>query len=319
MKIAVRQAPFMILQDIHNHITAVNDKIREREPGDRCPTMEEVEKLRKLLGMTKLINKRNTGAYMETFGDLIKFATSRDRDFARKVALLVEEYVKGHFGDKQFDYNHNCSENVRRVNENLEKMKETADPVIFAPSAPESALNPKAGEGLSDEILERELRDFMGDQFDEKLFAEALNTPNDSSSLDTYVTSPSPFMERAGVRSGIFCDKNLPTGQAGATFSQPTEIPKNQSDTVSNQNSQDIKYPIPNNSGSETFSSQLQEIMKLPLAQRPSPFREGNILWVSNIDDVDERYNNFGQPWGERKMGDVIRRYPDIDPMLKRA
>ena len=33
------------------------------------------------------------------------------------------------------------------------------------------------------------------------------------------------------------------------------------------------------------------------------------ILWVSNIDDVDERYNNFGQPWGERKMGDIIKRY----------
>ena len=33
------------------------------------------------------------------------------------------------------------------------------------------------------------------------------------------------------------------------------------------------------------------------------------ILWVTNIDDVDERYNNFGQLWGERKMGDIIRRY----------
>ena len=44
------------------------------------------------------------------------------------------------------------------------------------------------------------------------------------------------------------------------------------------------------------------------LSQRPSPFREGNIIWVNNINDVNE---------DDLKMDDSIRHYPDMDPTNK--
>lgn len=77
MKRAALQAPGVILQDIYNHIQAVNDKIYERAPEDRCPTMEEVNKLKKLIGITKDIPKKSAGTYVQVFEELMRFAKKR--------------------------------------------------------------------------------------------------------------------------------------------------------------------------------------------------------------------------------------------------
>jgi hypothetical protein len=43
-------------------------------------------------------------------------------------------------------------------------------------------------------------------------------------------------------------------------------------------------------------------------SERPSPFREGDILWINHLDDIDD---------DKRKMGDSIRYYPGMDPNEK--
>jgi hypothetical protein len=46
----------------------------------------------------------------------------------------------------------------------------------------------------------------------------------------------------------------------------------------------------------------------LPPSDRPSPFREGDTLWINYLDDIDD---------DKRKMGDSIRYYPGMDPNEK--
>ena len=336
MKLAARQMPGLILQDIFNHITAVNDKIREREPGDRCPTMEEVEKLRKLINMTNSIKKKHAGAYMESFAEILCYVRKEDRELAAKLAPHIENYTTGTWGNKQFEWTKERRETAREVMDNLKKMEDSviAEPAIntsnndgsldtyvtsLSPSERDGVRLPGDTENSLNETLKREVRDLMGDQFDEKLFAENMK-----------VTPPSPS-ERAGVRPP--CDNNVSIPPVNPNDKNSTEsftgLPHeeitNTSDTTDYHTKNFSKNVItPENQASANCNCQLptksascpcqlplniNEVMKLPLTGRPSPFRDGNILWVTNIDDVDERYNNFGQPWGERKMGDTIKRY----------
>jgi hypothetical protein len=57
---------------------------------------------------------------------------------------------------------------------------------------------------------------------------------------------------------------------------------------------------------SSSFSS--SHFAALPPSERPSPFREGDILWINHLDDIDD---------DKRKMGDSIRYYPGMDPNEK--
>jgi len=132
MKIAARQAPVIILQDIYNHIDAVNTNINSRDPGDRCPTMEEVDKLRKLLKMTKDIHMRHAGAYMEAFEELIIYIVREDRELGESVMSYADNYIKGNFGDRNFHSKKNRDANITMVKENLaryeaEELKDNTD------------------------------------------------------------------------------------------------------------------------------------------------------------------------------------------------
>jgi len=109
MKIAARQAPGVILQDIYNHIDEINKKVRCREE-DRCPTMEEVEKLRKLLRMTSLINKKNTGTYMEVFQEITLFIARQDIELAHKVTGMADKYIKATLFNKNFNLDNNVAD-----------------------------------------------------------------------------------------------------------------------------------------------------------------------------------------------------------------
>jgi len=143
------------------------------------------------------------------------------------------------------------------------------------------------------------------------------------------VTPPSPS-ERAGVRpcdnNASKCDNNvsIPTPAVSSNVSQkpaaglphvettnashPTHY--HTSDFLENvTTSRDAASPSPSERAGERSETELEKMIKLPPEKRTSPFRIGNILWVNNIDDVDERYDNLGKEWGERKMGDIIRRY----------
>ena len=119
MKRAANVAPGMILLDIYGHVGAINNKIRLREPDDRIPTMEEVEKLRKLLGMVKNINKNHIGSYMESFTELVRFISGSDEVLSWKVAEYAKRYVRGNFGDMEMETSIKSKKQVAFVKENL--------------------------------------------------------------------------------------------------------------------------------------------------------------------------------------------------------
>ncbi|MES2702481.1 MAG: hypothetical protein V4649_07575 [Bacteroidota bacterium] len=92
MKIAARQAPSVIKQDIFNHIDAINAKIYSRE--DCYPTMQEVEMMRKLIVMSGNIDRQHTGAYLDAFQDLVAFIHKRDEKLAIEVVGHADDFVK---------------------------------------------------------------------------------------------------------------------------------------------------------------------------------------------------------------------------------
>ncbi len=131
MKRAANVAPGMILMDIYGHVGAINNKIRQRDHDDQIPTMEEVEKLRKLLGMVKNINKNHIGSYMESFTELVRFISGSDEVLSWKVAEYAKRYVRGNFGDRELETSVKSKKQVAFVKENLEAMEENiAEPEL---------------------------------------------------------------------------------------------------------------------------------------------------------------------------------------------
>ena len=119
MKIAAQQGPGTILQHLYDHVHEINKKIRGRE--DKCPFPAEVEMLRKLLGMTKNIAKKNTGFYMEAFEELNHFIAKKNRHLSHQVVKHMDEFVEGTFGDESFHMDKRVEENVAEVERNLAK------------------------------------------------------------------------------------------------------------------------------------------------------------------------------------------------------
>ena len=136
MKTAAAQTPFTMQNDIHNHIAAINKRIKDRE-GDNCPTMQEVEMLRKLINMSAVINKRHTGAYIEAFMELTTYIYHKDVDLARKVTMHADNYVKGYLGEGADEIQMNIADNIARVEKNLENNTELEDPATPLETAPE--------------------------------------------------------------------------------------------------------------------------------------------------------------------------------------
>ncbi len=129
MKNAAAQTPFTMQNEIHNHFAAINRRIKARE-GDNCPTMQEVEMLRKLLNMSATIDKRHTGAYIEAFTELTTYIYHKDVELARKVTIHADNYVKGHLGDDNDEYQRHIADNIARVEKNLENDPEQEDPTF---------------------------------------------------------------------------------------------------------------------------------------------------------------------------------------------
>jgi len=136
MKNAAAQTPFTMQNEIHNHFSAINRRIRARE-GDGCPTMQEVEMLRKLINMSAVIDKFHTGAYIEAFQELTTYIYHKDIDLARKVTLHADNYIKGHIGDDDEEYARHLAENIERVEKNLENDTEVEDPALPPGPLPE--------------------------------------------------------------------------------------------------------------------------------------------------------------------------------------
>ena len=77
-----------------------------------------------------------------------------------------------------------------------------------------------------------------------------------------------------------------------------TEQPKPEPATTDDSRLRGTSLPLGEGRGGAAYYA------TLPPNERPSPFREGNILWVNSKDDIND---------DEMKMSDSIRYYPDMD------
>ncbi|PQJ11860.1 hypothetical protein CJD36_008685 [Flavipsychrobacter stenotrophus] len=118
MKTAARQTPASLLQDVYDHIEAVNNKIKARE--DRCPTYQEVEMLRKLFASTKHIQKLNIGTYIEAFTELTSFINDHDSELGKAVVTLTDKYIRGLVSP----FHPTAYKNVCDVKDNLEAIQQ---------------------------------------------------------------------------------------------------------------------------------------------------------------------------------------------------
>jgi DNA-binding XRE family transcriptional regulator len=116
MQAAAKQAPGIILQHLFNHISAVNDRIMKRE-DDPCPTLQETEIMRKLLGMTAIIYKQHAGSYLQAFEELIRHVNKRDHDLAVLITRHADNYVQSTVLKKDYRLNESIWDDIREAEE----------------------------------------------------------------------------------------------------------------------------------------------------------------------------------------------------------
>ena len=93
MKTAARQSPMILVQDMYNHIQAINENIYARE--GKCPTPKEVDMLRKLALTAKQLEVKSLGTYTEVLQELTTFINRQDHDLAVQVIKIADKYVRG--------------------------------------------------------------------------------------------------------------------------------------------------------------------------------------------------------------------------------
>ena len=302
MKIAARQAPAMIMQNIFNYIDQIDLKIRRRPVEEHCPTMEEVNMMGKLLRMTNLIDRQQTGAYMQAFEELMKFLNREDRELSKKVIKHADRYVQGFLDRGKFYLDDLERDNIEQVLKNLARQEEEQK------TGEASCANNEAICGNNVQMCANDVAITSPADICPKPAIVKTHEENDNTSLPQNAT-----------------EKNFSENEALPP--QPTpELPKNSElennpqpviDTVINTvivSSAELPAEVPNSQTADcqlpTANCQLDSTYyaSLPPSERPSPFREGDILWVNSPDDIND---------DERKMGDKIRRYPDMEELDK--
>ncbi len=348
MKAAARQMPSLIQQSVYNHFSAVNDQINKRDEDNRCPTMQEVEKMRKLLNMANSVKKQHTGAYMEVFQELYQFVFNRDSEFAKQLSVHIQAFTRGTIGDKEFTYRRERKQNVLDVTANLAKEEQrnyqeqeetqldeaSISSYSFSEGSP-LANNIHATQCNTDTVHNKEKVCGPDDYRDaifcdknihchpEPVEGQALakasfigHSFSEGSSLANDISAQETRAEQD--KNGIFCDKNAISPDEPAEGAKPFRI----KDYVDGPCPiDDEKYPIPEDFDFDSLSFldngkeelTFEEVMQLPIAFRPTPFMDGDTVWVKEMDDVESPLNNFGTEWGILKMGHTVRRYPDID------
>jgi DNA-binding XRE family transcriptional regulator len=258
MKIASRQAPKCLIQNIYNHIDALEQNIRRRPVDERCPTKDEVEMLRKLVNLVpKMGDLQSVGNYIQAYEHLIRHIANSDHELSKKITRITDEIITAYTTDKDWD----LRENQEDITAKLKKMKE-----------------------------------------EDEEFARTMAAENEPDGAK-------------GDKNGIFCDNPENNNNS------PKPAPNKPNEEINN-GSGDAKYPISDVPANGTFppipdsdndiDTTVLYYASLAPDMRPSPHRKGNTLWVNEIDDVERRLTNLGTWWGERKIGDRIRRNTEL-------
>jgi hypothetical protein len=307
MKIAARTAPSFIEQDIVSHYMEISDSIRNRPAGQRCPTPQEVGMMYKLLRMGNMINRRHPGCYMEAYMELITFINKKNRPLAKEIIPLADQYVKALLHQNKSAEDELLEEKVKMAMEAIEldekeeaerqKAEEQAAASASAPHTQTSKLAADNGQMWAND--------------------GAINLPTgirpESATEATYENNYNaslPHFDNEKKLSGngeILTDAVQKTDVQDTTAAGSSTIAQTTLDLTLSFGEGSV--PPTKLAGGEAPLTALH-YAALPPAMRPSPFREGNIIWVNHIDDVDD---------DERKMSDTICYYRDIEPGNKLA
>ena len=322
MKIAARQMPRAILHDIYNHIEQVNKRIRERE--DKCPKMKEIEKLRKLTNMTKLFVNKHIGSYIEVFEELTHFIAGRDYELCKKVTQYADQYVQGTFGDDEnFYVDKRVAENVSTVITNLAKQKKAEEQEEKTKQQTEGTPGSEPGSSSNVSGMQRmrvcnaplinplSSSNVSRMQWIRVCNAPLINQPNNTS-------GPLPPAEKYTIttevgQNGAFLqtqqnEDNPLTDNDSEAAPDTTKCPI--SDEKEIKDSGVISTDTPKSAPEIVEENTAAYYATLPPAQRPAPFREGNIIWINHPKDLDDYEHRM-------RMSDIVRYYPDMDPSLR--
>lgn len=270
MKETAMQAPEVIIDNLYSHISEINNGIRNRPEGQRAPTPQEVNMLHKLLKMTNEISRRERGWYMSAFMELMKFINKKDYKLARTVLPVVDEFVKGMMRDSETKYEDSQNAFVREVVENLAADEKEAEELKLQVDAIEQAMKTVTGKTGTEQA-----------------------TPDAPSAATT------PAMGHNGAMPVAPAETTKPAPANDSSDLSAPEIPQNSEEKIKMGNG--ASAPSGNPTGPVKDAAWYAT---LPPSQRPSPFREGNIIWVNHIDDIKD---------SERKMSETVHLYSELE------
>ena len=315
-RIALSQTPSNILQEFYNHMGAVNKKIRERE--DNCPTMEEVEKLRKLAKMSKDMGKKHPGIYMEVLEEFSHFIQHGDRTFLDKYVKNADQFLKGTFGDEHFYVAQRAKANAAKIRENLKKQEEDA-------AKEEAALKKEETEelvfdGYKFVPVQKAAGSDAAQTAGCKLPTEKVGNNGASGPLPENPSKPATVNNYSEKQSDSEClistskiseNGALPVGAvpSGCPPDDTSACPANTKPEPSPSNNNNIITPVRGSSLSLEFTPVKERSSRGEV--RPAPFRDGNIIWINHPKDLDDYEKHL-------KMSDIIRYYPESDPSLRK-
>ncbi len=331
MKAAARQMPSLILQSVYTHFNAVNDKIFSRDEADRCPTMQEVSMLHKLLTMTKSIEKKHTGAYLEAFQELQLFLFNRDEKLAMQLREHIADYARGTLGDKEFMARKKRKNNVLEVVANLGREELRAQK---EENNVNSTCHPEPAEG------EQECTENVTFCNNATPAAQHISNHVETQNCESPLARNNvQTMDQKSTENVQFCIEKVQPATTSSNTSKAFTVaangkitaPQDSEKSCTKSNSETCH---PELAEGVTFSHEGQAIpgtqhnssplgvggvMALPPHMRPSPFIVGDTVWILHPDHLDSRLDTCGNPWGPIKMNYTIRYYPDIDPATTKA
>ncbi len=277
LKQAAFHAPAIIADHLCSQIVELQSTIAEREPGKRFPTLQEAETTRKLICCLEKVKKSTSLAQnIQMIESFTRFARTKSQAACSTIHKFGEEYLEARAinGYKPYEmeyYPYNVS--PFSVFDSEVPAQATAAPA-------ETAINgfaqvPAKQEDESPESIDTE---------DIQPVAASLREPEISRN-DQHISEVSEPQEQQLITPQI---PDL-----------PSPVPAISDNTVEDNQEQDK----PEDEIPFTFTSQY--FITLPPAKRPSPFREGNTIWVNHPDDL-ENYMQYV------KMSDTIRRYDEL-------
>jgi predicted DNA-binding protein YlxM (UPF0122 family) len=309
-KVTARQTPLMLVQNIYNYIDEIDLKIKRRPLEERCPTDKEVNMMHKLLRMTNLIARQQTGAYMEAYEELIKYLYQTDVALAQKVVKAADRYIMGFLTRDMTGLEERASANVAAVHKNLarqeEELKAESWPDEESTPATESNIHPQESNSdnqessISSPVPNIEHRE-SNIQNQESSIQHQVSCDNNAILCDIngMLATPADIRPKPAIvktheeNDNTSISQNIPQN----IFPENRILPQNKIPDPIENSTTNSKFPTTNSNQIENTSAYYAS---LPPSQRPSPFREGNIIWVNNRDDISD---------DDRKMGDSVRLY----------